>query len=72
MKTYSCDICGKQFGHNVGFVAFGQPQYTPGDFQYDSGFFRTQRSDADICNDCYNAIAEAQEKAIKKLNNKES
>jgi hypothetical protein len=70
MKTYTCDICKKQFGHNVSFTVVNMPTYKASDFEIDDGFYFNQRSDRDICNDCFNKIAQAQEDVIKQIINK--
>ena len=65
MTKYICDICKKEFGNEVGLTTVVNPTYRPSEFG--SGFFHSQRSSADICNTCYKAIAEAQQKAIDDL-----
>ncbi len=65
MKIITCDICKKEFGHSVSHMM--QPMYSPAQFAGDSGFFVSERSSSDICNDCYNKIAKAQNKAIEDI-----
>lgn len=65
MKTYHCDICKKEFGHNVDYVVCEMPTYKLEDF--DSGFYHVPKTNSDICNECYNKIAKAQEVAIKEI-----
>lgn len=63
MKTYYCDICKKEMGHNV---SFGH-KYHQSDFSIDGGFYYKEQADSDVCADCYNRIAKAQEEEIKKI-----
>ena len=65
MKNYICDVCGKKFGQQVG--SFMAPIYTPSDFTVDSGFYSVMATERDVCTDCFNVIADAQDRAIKKL-----
>ena len=64
MKKITCDICKKDTGTNVSF-SMQTPTY--GINEFDAGFNYSPRQNADICNDCYNKIAEAQSNAIKKI-----
>ena len=68
MKKYICDVCGKEFGGNVILMnlGFGFP---PNQFTIDDGFYSREKTDADICEDCYKAIAKAQQDAIDKIKN---
>lgn len=67
MKTYTCDICKKQFGHNVSLSVITSSRFNISDFSIDSGFNYTPREDVDICEECYSHIAKAQNDAIDKL-----
>lgn len=65
MKTYTCDICGKEFGYKINI----QPKINPEDFFMPSGSGGKEYSD--ICGECYEIISEAQQKAIDKIKNSE-
>ena len=63
MKIINCDLCKKDMGRNVGLYSITMPKYQSSEF--DSGFYmKPERGDADICLECWNKIAEAQNKVI--------
>lgn len=65
MKRYICDVCGKEFGYNVSY-SLVTTTYKQADF-IDDGFIFKKKDDADICSNCYNRIAEAQNREIKQI-----
>jgi hypothetical protein len=69
MKVITCDICKKEFGKNVGLKFCSSPKYLESDF--DNGFYigGFKPNNADICLDCWNKIAEAQNKAVEEIIN---
>jgi hypothetical protein len=67
MKRYTCDVCKKEFGCNVGITLTNV--FRPTDYIMDDFYYR-QATDADLCNDCYNAIAEAMRSKLKELKEK--
>ena len=66
MKTYNCDICGKDFGKQVSIYL--APTFHPNNFTIDNGFYSNIGcSDKDVCNICFDRIAHAQEDIIKQI-----
>ena len=62
MKKITCDICKKDIGCSIN--TFSQPMFSPSEFSYDAGFYTPQQYTRDVCSDCFNRIARAQQKAI--------
>ena len=65
MKTYTCDVCGKDFGSQVS--SFMCPSFRPDNFTIDSGFYTVLSGEKDICSPCFNRIAKAQNDEIEKI-----
>ena len=66
MKIYVCDICKRKFGGEVGFYL--APRYIPSEFP--DAFYQAAPSTTDICAECMDRIAKAQQTEIEKIQSK--
>lgn len=67
MKIITCDLCKKDMGLTVGWKTVTVPKYLEHDFSMSVGY---GREESDICTDCWNEIAEAQNKAVENIKSK--
>lgn len=58
MKIFICDVCKKVIGREVSWSISPYLQ---------SEFYYTPKTHSDICSDCFNKIAEAQNKVIEEI-----